>query len=219
MLDAPGHGTVGQLEADLWGSARLAVEMGGPATYLGYSMGGRVALHAALAAPHIVRRLVVLGVTAGIEDENERSGRRRTDEDLADRIEVIGIESFLDEWLSGPLFERLSPETACRAERAVNSPTGLASSLRSVGVGTQQPLWSRLGQLDMPVLVLAGATDEKFAELGRRIASCIGDNAAFQTIDGAGHAAHLERPGETAAVVTEWLASTPPDTGQRPKLT
>ena len=85
-------------------------------------MGGRVALHAALAHPTEVRALVLIGATAGIDDPAERATRRVADEALADRIETIGVEAFVDEWLTNPLFEGLTADSALREDRLRNTP-------------------------------------------------------------------------------------------------
>ena len=58
----------------------------------------------------------------------------------------------------------------------------------------------------MPVLVLAGADDTKFAALAQRMATEIGDNATVALIEGAGHAAHLEHPDRFLAVLQPWLS-------------
>jgi 2-succinyl-6-hydroxy-2,4-cyclohexadiene-1-carboxylate synthase len=89
-----------------------------------------------------------------------------------------------------------------------NTGPGLASSLRLCGTGRQEPLWERVGQLTMPVLVLAGERDERFTLLGRRLADAIGDNATFAVVAGSGHACQLERPVETAAMIEEFFART-----------
>jgi len=172
-VDLPGHGAATAVRADLWGSADHLVAHGGRATYVGYSMGGRVALHAALAHPSDVERLVLIGATAGIDDPNDRAARRAADEELADRIERIGVESFVDEWLANPLFDGLTDVTAMRADRLRNTAAGLAASLRLTGTGTQTPLWDRLGSIAVPVLVLAGARDIKFRALGERLAATL----------------------------------------------
>jgi 2-succinyl-6-hydroxy-2,4-cyclohexadiene-1-carboxylate synthase len=109
--------------------------------------------------------------------------------------------------MQNPLFAGLTPEQAMLdARREGNTAAGLAMSLRQAGTGVQDPLWSKLERLAMPVLVVAGETDEKFVALGRRMASTIGDNATFVVVPGAGHAAHLERPDAFLAVVGPWLA-------------
>lgn len=211
LVDAPGHGDSASITADLDGSALLSGEAGGTGTYIGYSMGGRTALHLALARPDLVRSLVLIGATGGLDTEAERSQRRRADEQLAERIGSIGVDAFIDEWLAQPLFDTLSEESACRSARVTNTGEGLARSLRTCGTGTQRPLWDRLDSLDMPVLVLAGELDTKFIALGQRLAASIGANATFAVVPASGHSAHLEHPEATAALIRGWLAATATD--------
>jgi 2-succinyl-6-hydroxy-2,4-cyclohexadiene-1-carboxylate synthase len=206
LVDAPGHGRSGDVVADLPTGGRLIADQGGEATYLGYSMGARFCLHVALSRPALVRGLVLLGATAGIEDPTEREARRQQDLATAAGIEQEGLEAFLDEWLAQPLFAGLPAERAHRAERLENTVEGLRSSLEHAGTGSQAPSWHELHRLDMPVLVLAGAQDLKFAALAQRLADEIGANATPALIDGAGHAAHLEQPEAFLSVVLPWLA-------------
>ncbi len=205
LIDAPGHGGSRDVPADLDESARFSGEAGGRGTYLGYSMGGRTALHLALARPDLVERLILIGATAGLEDAQERADRRAADEQLADRIEAIGVDEFVDEWLRQPLFAALDEQSAHRAERCTNCAEGLARSLRTCGTGTQRPLWSELHQLQMPVLVLAGASDTKFTDLGTRLCTSIGANSTFASIPSSGHSAHLENPTGTASIIRRWF--------------
>jgi len=204
-VDAPGHGGSGDVRADLVDGARLLGDAGGRATYVGYSMGGRLAMHLALDQPELVDRLVVLGATGGLDDEGERAARRAADEVQAASIEADGVEAFLERWLALPLFAGLPDDPADRAERRTNTAAGLASSLRLAGTGTQAPLWDRVHELAMPVLVVAGARDAKFTALGRRLTAAIGPNATLTLVPGAGHAAHLERPDAFLAVLRAWL--------------
>ena len=214
-VDLPGHGRCSSLSADLPQAARLLGVTGGFGDYLGYSMGGRVALHLALDQPTVVRRLVLIGATAGIDDAEERRRRRLADEALADELDPPDpgsasqqqqrLEQFLQRWLAGPLFASLAPEAACLEARRANRCSGLAASLRTCGTGTQQPLWDRLGQLDMPVLVVAGADDSRFAAIGRRLAQTIGPNARLALVSAAGHACHLQRPEAVAELVDGFL--------------
>jgi 2-succinyl-6-hydroxy-2,4-cyclohexadiene-1-carboxylate synthase len=208
-VDAPGHGARADVRADLPTGAAMIAEEGGRATYIGYSMGGRLCLHLALASPSRVERLVLIGTTPGIEDADERNARRASDDRMADDIERVGIPAFLDRWLSQPLFSRLASAEADIESRLTNTPDGLASSLRLAGTGTQPPLWSRLAQLAMPVLVMAGEHDTKFMAIGRRMADIIPD-ATLAVIGGAGHAVHLERPAQTCAAIVAWLREPQP---------
>jgi 2-succinyl-6-hydroxy-2,4-cyclohexadiene-1-carboxylate synthase len=206
-VDAPGHGASSNVLADLPKGADLMVAAtGGPGSWIGYSMGGRYALHAAIRHPAAVTRLVLVSTTAGIDDPEERAARRRSDEALGERIEREGVESFVRWWLDQPLFATLAPGDASIDDRLHNTTAGLASSLRLAGVGTQEPLWSKLSELDMPVLVVAGELDAKYAALGERLVSSIGDNAKLAVISNAGHPCHLERPRDFLAVVLPFLA-------------
>ncbi len=208
-VDLPGHGDARcPADLDLWDSARRLVDLGGAGTYVGYSMGGRVALHAALVAPECVERLILIGATAGIEDPDERRARREADDRLAHRIETIGVPAFVEEWLTNPLFAGLDDVTALRSDRLRNTSAGLASSLRSTGTGTQAPLWDRLGEIRCPVLVLVGEHDIKFADLGRRLVEGL-CRAELVVIPGAGHSVHLEQPEATATAIAAWIRANP----------
>jgi 2-succinyl-6-hydroxy-2,4-cyclohexadiene-1-carboxylate synthase len=207
-IDLPGHGGSGEVRADLEQATAFVASSIERSIVIGYSLGGRIALHLALGHPQLVERLVVIGATGGLDSEKERAERRVADESLADHLEDIGVDAFLDEWLSQPMFASLTAEQSFRELRATNSAAGLASSLRLCGTGTQESLWSRLGELTMPVLVIAGANDEKFTHLGHRLVESIGTNASIQLIDNAGHSAQLEDPTATASAITKWLSET-----------
>ena len=203
-VDLPGHGgSAGARPASLPQAAGLLAEVGGAAAYLGYSMGGRVCLQLALDRPELVRALVLVGATPGIEDPAARAERRAADEALAASIERDGVAAFLDRWLAQPLFRTLPPERAGREARLANTPEGLAAALRQLGTGAQAPLWERLGELRAPTLLVAGELDAKFAAIARRVAALTGAEVAL--VPGAGHAAHLERPAEVAALVRSFL--------------
>jgi 2-succinyl-6-hydroxy-2,4-cyclohexadiene-1-carboxylate synthase len=207
LVDAPGHGGSADVIAGLRTGGRLIADQGGEATYLGYSMGARFCLHIALTNPELVRGLVLLGGTAGIEDPVEREQRRQQDLGTADRLQRDGLERFLDDWLAQPLFAGLPPDRAFRSERLQNTVDGLRSSLEQAGTGSQDPAWHKLHRLAMPVLVLAGSEDGKFAALAERMAREIGGNAELALVEGAGHAAHLEQPDRFLAIVQPWLAA------------
>jgi 2-succinyl-6-hydroxy-2,4-cyclohexadiene-1-carboxylate synthase len=200
--DLLGHGLMSErrpasLAAAL---AYLAALVDEPHALAGYSMGGRVALHAALARPELVSRLVLVGASPGLADAAERTARQRSDEALADRIEQIGVAAFAAEWAALPLWEG-QPErvrAAANADRLRNTPGGLAAALRGLGTGALPSLWDRLGELPMPVTLVAGDRDAKFREIAERMAERLRD-ARIELIPGAGHAAHLERPELVAA--------------------
>ena len=167
----------------------------------GYSMGGRIALQLALAAPERVARLVLVASTAGIEDEEERAERRRADGRLARQLESAPYEEFIERWRTQPLFAADPPEvgTRARADQRRNRPDALAAVLRGVGTGEMEPLWSRLGELRMPVAILVGERDGKFQALGRRMVELLPD-AELLIVPG-GHGLPLEARGARVAAV------------------
>ncbi len=213
-VDLPGHGrppaaqrSMGECVADL-----LALMDGlgaGQFDLLGYSMGGRVALHLAVAAPKRVRSLVLESASPGLADPAERAARAADDDALADRIEAHGMEWFADHWQGIPLFASQASlpaeaRAALRARRLRCDPAGLAGSLRGMGTGRQGPLWGRLGQLAMPALLITGALDPKFVAINYQMSHLM-PSSRHITMPGAGHAAHLERPQAFAELVVGFL--------------
>jgi len=174
-----------------------------PAAVLaGYSMGGRLALHYAVARPGRLSRLVLVGASPGLSGPAERAERRAADEALAARIEAGAIEAFADAWGALPLWDGqpAAVRTLARADRLRNTPAGLAAALRGLGTGALPPLWARLGRLEVPVDLVVGERDAKFRAIAEAMAERLAD-ARLAVIGGAGHAAHLERPDAVARVI------------------
>lgn len=205
FVDLPGHGLSTDDTTAIVHAAGASAALGGRGTYVGYSMGGRVALLAALARPDLVDRLVLIGATAGLADEDERDTRRSLDRERAERVERLGVDRFVDEWLAAPMFAGLPADLELLGHRRRNSAAGLAHSLRTCGTGCQPSIWDRLGEIAAPVLVLAGAHDTKFVSIGERLAHAL-PSGSFVTVPNAGHAAHAEAPDATVDLVAQWLA-------------
>jgi 2-succinyl-6-hydroxy-2,4-cyclohexadiene-1-carboxylate synthase len=192
--DLPGHG-----DAD----GRRPASFDAVAAYLaalkperfdlcGYSMGGRLALEFAVRHPERVGRLTLIGASPGIADPEERSARRAADLALADRIETIGLEAFVDEWGAQPLFATQPRGVAelAREDRLRNTAAGLAASLRGMGTGVMVPRWDQVP----PATLIVGEFDAKFRAIADRMGTAT-------VIPAAGHAAHLEQPHQVARVI------------------
>ena len=204
-VDAPGHGGSSTVAADLTTTAQMVVEQCGFGDYIGYSMGARLALHIALLRPENIRRLVLVSSSPGLQSPNERLTRVNSDEKLAREIAEIGVATFVEKWLSGPLFAGLTSTPADIQDRLRNSSDGLASSLRLCGTGAQQSLWDRLPELKMPVLLIVGERDQKFLQIGHEMKSRIGMSAELVVIENAGHSLHLEQTEDFQVAVDKFL--------------
>jgi 2-succinyl-6-hydroxy-2,4-cyclohexadiene-1-carboxylate synthase len=203
--DLPGHGSMALRQPVSLAACIASVRAHSrehPFALAGYSMGGRIALHVAFALPALVSRLVLVSASPGLADDEERRRRRAADDALADRIEEIGVERFAAEWGAMPLFAGMPPgaATAAHRERTKQRAEGLAASLRMVGTGALPSLWDRLGDLRIPVTVVAGERDEKFTAIADRMGAAI-PGARVVIVPGAGHAVHLEAPGAVAAAI------------------
>ena len=215
--DLPGHGsnlpdafndyTIESTAAQL--ASLLEREESGPVHLLGYSMGGRLALYFALHYPEKVRSLILESASPGLATAAERAARKISDDALADRIEREGIPAFVGFWESLPLWKSQNRLPAAarlwlHEQRLHNDASGLAESLRGMGTGVQPSLWERLGELAMPVILLAGAEDAKFAEIARQMAERI-PQAQLAIIPDAGHTVHLEQSDAFQKVVLEFV--------------
>ncbi|HET7420694.1 MAG TPA: 2-succinyl-6-hydroxy-2,4-cyclohexadiene-1-carboxylate synthase [Candidatus Dormibacteraeota bacterium] len=177
---------------------------------VGYSMGGRLALHVAARRPERVASLLTVGAHAGLDDD-AREGRRRGDEALAERIEKDGVEAFVDHWQAMPLFEGLARRgdsylAEVRAERLKNHVAGLACSLRGMGAGVMEPLWHDLGRVRAPCTFVAGQLDHGYVASARRLAAAV-QHGRVEIVPRAGHAVHQERPDAFARVLANHLTA------------
>ena len=205
LVDAPNHGASSAISLDCGTGADALCATVGDAVYVGYSMGARLSLHAALQHPQQVQALVLISGTAGIEDPEQRLQRCTSDETLADHIEQVGAEAFITEWLSRPMFSNLKSTPSDILDRNRNTATSLATSLRLAGTGAQQSLWGSLHLLDMPVLLIAGEQDEAFCNNAKRMKELIGENATVAIVKKSGHSVHLEQLEDCAKIMMNWL--------------
>ncbi|MDX2109119.1 MAG: 2-succinyl-6-hydroxy-2,4-cyclohexadiene-1-carboxylate synthase [Verrucomicrobiota bacterium] len=179
---------------------------------LGYSQGGRLALHWAMRHGQKLAGLVLIGATAGIETPMERAERVDLDNKRAARIKRFGVEEFLREWMSSPLIATQSrlPEpwkSALLKRREKNSVAGLTGALTYWGAGVLPSLWDDLPKLACPVLIITGTEDTKFSGLAQRMARNF-LRSRFVQVPEAGHAAHLEAPAKALSFINDFIKTT-----------
>ena len=213
-VDLPGHGRsdvspdpdrykVEELLQDL-GQILDSVDVE-KARWLGYSMGGRLALAGAIRTPDRMSGLILESASPGLAEDGERRARRRAEEALAEGILRGGMEAFVDHWMGLPLFAtqgKLPPtiRVQTRERKLENSPEALAACLRGMGTGVQPSFWDSLSEVRAPVLLMAGEEDRKFTSVAERMAEGI-PGSELRLIPKAGHAIHLENPFAWLAAV------------------
>ena len=175
---------------------------------VGYSMGGRLALHVAVRLPERTRSLFTIGAHAGLETE-ARVARRDADEVLAQRIEAEGVESFVRYWEALPMFAdiaRRGPRLLAwlHAMRVANTPEGLAASLRGMGAGAMEPVWNELESIACPATFVAGEQDQAFVAHARRLAATV-PGSRLEIVAGSGHSVQFEQPDAIASSLADHL--------------
>jgi len=154
-------------------------------TLLGYSLGGRLALHALLACAQY-KRAIFVSTGLGIEGNEARAARRAADAAWAQRFETEDFDSVMAAWnaqpvLAGPALTRTRDDYDSRA-------------LREWSSGALPPVASRLPELTIPTLWIAGKRDVKYVAEAKRAVSLARD-ANLVIID-AGHRVPWEQPRE-----------------------
>lgn len=162
-------------------------------TLLGYSLGGRLALQALLAGARY-ERAVFISTGLGIEDEASRAARRASDEAWAQRFELDDWDAVIRDWnaqpvLAGPALPRARDHYDPRA-------------LREWSSGALPSVTSRLHELTIPTLWIAGARDAKYVAEAQRAAS-LARNAHVAIVEDAGHRVPWERPEELISLLRE----------------
>ncbi len=204
--DLPGHGSTTVDPVDF--ATTVAVVAGWlrtlerPPPLLGYSQGGRVALHVAQHHPEALAHLVLVSTATGLPPA-ARAARRRTDQELAQRIEDQGVAQFLDDWTAHPLVgTNRVDESRAAADRAIreeNTAAGLAAALRGLGQGVMEAVDP--ARLTVPLTWIAGAHDERYAAAAQRHAAARNGTAII--VPAAGHNVVLEAPDALAAAVAD----------------
>lgn len=180
-------------------------EVGGRAIYAGYSMGGRLCLRLALDHPELVHGLVLVSTSPGIADATERAQRVASDETLARDVEHGGVDAFLARWLAQPMFAGVRPDAPGVRERAGLTAAFVAACLRVLGAGAMEPMWDRLDELAMPIVVVTGTRDAKYGAIATAMIERMRTGVVHLRLEG-GHALPQEQPARLAELVSMFAA-------------
>ena len=166
-------------------------EIGSNVTLIGYSMGGRIAMHYALKYPEKVRKLILLSTNPG------ESGIERfiQDERWASLLERKGLEPFLKAWYAQPLFKNFAIDRTSHG----HDPQSLAKVLRKMSPARLPNLWGRLDQFSCPLLFLFGKNDTKYQSIGRKLEG----KFEVKWVPNSGHPIHIQNPKTCAKHILE----------------
>jgi len=209
LPDLPGHGESVTIPLQNF-TARLCETLDAAqisrTALAGYSLGGRLALAAAIEHPHRFPALIGISTTAGIENPGERKSRCEADAKLALRLREESFESFLRDWWSLPTFEspKKKPADEFLASRLTQNPAALAEVLEAWSPGVLPSLWNKLRTYPCSALLLAGECDAKYSLLARRMAESF-RSAQTQILPSCGHRLLEEAPLELARAVVDFL--------------
>ena len=215
-FDLPGHGGTEVLSDEGYRVERCAEELIGwldqsgidKCSAIGYSMGGRLALHLAATFPDRFESIVVESASPGLKGEEDRAERRKSDAALIDKLRNGTLEEFIADWYRQPLFASLSTSPEIYEEmvkrRLRNKPEGLALSLAHMGAGAQESLWDQLGNISARVMLVAGEYDAKYRTILGEAHGLIA-GSKFAVVARTGHNTHLENPEGFLEVANSFL--------------
>ncbi len=189
---------------------QLLDEIPAPKIHLvGYSLGGRAALTFASRYPERILTLTLESASPGIVEQAERARRLVEDSVRAESILQNGMSAFVEQWYRMPLFASLhsQPEKLSAIKEAAkqNDPRWMAKVIRELSPGLQTPLWDSLPNLYYPVLLIAGAKDEKYVQVIRKMAELI-PTAQKNIVPEAGHNVHAEQPEKYISLLNDFLS-------------
>jgi len=169
---------------------------------LGYSLGGRLALHACVHQPDLWHAVIVAGADPGLESEEDKRLQLERDRNWAGRLKSEPLEKLADEWDKQPVFwgfENQAPRNLGEMD-----PSKLSRQFEIFSKGLQQNLLPKLAELKSPpVLFLSGEKDKKYQGIGETLAKS-SPVVKTEVVEGAGHRVPWENPESFARVLIDF---------------
>ena len=168
---------------------------------MGYSMGGRLALHALLEAPNLWQGAYICSTHTGLSDDLERA--TRWERDLAWQYKVLDTDwgEFMSAWNAQRVFGEDGDGSGAHRIDPGERRSAMAEAFDCWSLGRQADLLPRLAELDLPVCWIVGERDEKYVDLGRRAVKQL-TQGDLEIVSGAGHRVPWEAPEAVKAFVS-----------------
>jgi len=173
-------------------------------TLIGYSMGGRLALHAMLNQPGLWKSAVIISAHPGLKNESDRVERREKDAEWSALALKGDWADFIAKWnAQGVLGGGLEmPDRIKLKERRVS----VARSFVDWSLGTQGDLTADLARITCPTLWLTGERDAKFTQLAELAVPQL-QYGKHEVIPGCGHRVPWEQPDAFQGTCAEFLGN------------
>lgn len=179
---------------------------GMPRVLIGYSLGGRLAMHALLACPATWSAAVLVAAHPGGGTRDERAAVRRRDAGWAERCRRDSLVDLLADWDAQPVFGG-RPNRAPRPANQLDRER-CARMFEAFSRGAQTDLRPLLAAATLPpVLFVTGADDARYRGLGDELARRV-PAITHAVVPDAGHRVPWDRPDEFAATVGRFLRDT-----------
>ncbi len=214
LIDLPGHGNSPLSDdlnyLDLLDSLVEQIFSAGFITFvpIGYSMGGRIALHLQHQFPANISGLIGLSTAPGLKTTQAQQQRQLADTELMNELDQTGFSAFLKKWYNLPLFQSIQQnETLIRSlvtTRSLNNPQQLRKTLALLGNGALPSLWDKLPAMNLPALLLSGSKDSKYCHINEEMSELL-PHGKHQIMESTDHSFHLEKPLETALAIKHFL--------------
>jgi 2-succinyl-6-hydroxy-2,4-cyclohexadiene-1-carboxylate synthase len=166
-------------------------------TVIGYSLGGRIALHWPKEQWSRIRHLILISVHGGLQDHDEKQTRLQADTKWAERFLKEEWKPLMQAWNAQAVFmsDRVRP---LRHERDFKREI-LAAALKNWSLGGQEEQTQNLASAPFPVTYVYGMKDKKFANYAKQLQDK-GLPWSFKPVNG-GHSLHLSHSHEMTAFI------------------
>ncbi len=169
---------------------------------MGYSMGGRLALHALINHPDLYNAAIIISASYGVEDPEERERRYQHDINWSNAFLSESWDSLLERWNGQPIFQ-YDKKDVIRLEKDY-SRKALSDAMRCFSIGKQEFLKEKIEELDIPILWVVGERDTKYVSLAKNLRLKHPDSSIV-VIPNAGHRLHLTNPETLQEKIGEFI--------------
>jgi 2-succinyl-6-hydroxy-2,4-cyclohexadiene-1-carboxylate synthase len=176
---------------------------GSKSILLGYSMGGRLAMSAALMTPDLFSAAIFVSANPGLASESDRTQRRASDEAWARKFLNEPWDLLSQEWNAQPVLATSAQSKPLARTESEFQRKLLALSMERWSLGAQRDMRRDLATLPIPSLYITGEADRKFTEMTASLK--LGNR--HRVIEGAGHRVPWDQPERFTQAVQDFARS------------